>query len=452
MSMRFWDNDLLDRKDFVDKMITVTEIQSKNRKNICYAVDGRWGIGKSYILEMYKERLREIRSEDTGENRYIIFQYNCWEYDYYEEPLIAILVAMLDALAENKDEISPELSSRIMGILKVIGKCLLSKGGEIIKEKTGVDVGTVAEKLHEGMESGTKDFLISRDFDKYINFKGNLQLLRKTICKLTEDKTVVFMVDELDRCLPEYAIKVLERLHHVFDGIPNMQVILSIDKLQLEQTVKKIYGVETDVDRYLAKFIYFDLKLEEGTFNDKFNEKFDYYLGKFDYYENQTNPSDIDEFNSIIFEGIDIRKRIAIIDKCTLLHNIINKEDGVIDYSHMCIELFLSILYHYGIDFKKDATDFTMGSLFKTKKVGDSIGGLEFLREKYIQGRSNGEGYIIYDRGQTYIRVDNIWGLLLACYRYAIGFRQDHLLSDFYEISDYLLYTKKYWELLCIIN
>lgn len=452
--MSFVENDLLNRNDFVDKMITVTKIQSNNRKNICYAVDGRWGIGKSYVLEMYKERLKEIRSEDTGENRYIIFQYNCWEYDYYEEPLIAIVVAMLDTLAENNGEVSPELSSRIMGILKEIGKGLLSKGGEIIKEKTGVDVGAVAEKLHEGMESGTKDFLIRRDFDKYINFKGNLQLLRKTICELTEDKTVVFLVDELDRCLPEYAIKVLERLHHVFDEIPNMQVILSVDKSQLEQTVKKIFGNNIDVNRYLAKFIAFDLKLEEGTFNDGFDVKFDYYLNSFSDYNLAVVPSII-EFKEKMLEGLDIRKRIAIINRCFLLHNILHDGEMASDSSVMCLEVFLELVHYYGIDVDNDSKSFRIATLFSKSNKNQLLDpkfGLGYIRDKYIQAEETDPYYNTIDRIFHIVRCNDVWGFILGCYRYILGYKNDEWKDTNYYKATYCEYAKKYWDLLQIIN
>lgn len=38
------------------------------------------------------------------------------------------------------------------------------------------------------------------------------------------------MVDELDRCLPSYAIKVLERIHHVFNELENVVVIIAMEK------------------------------------------------------------------------------------------------------------------------------------------------------------------------------------------------------------------------------
>lgn len=57
-------------------------------------------------------------------------------------------------------------------------------------------------------------------------------------------------MDELDRCLPAYTIKVLERLHHIFTDIDNVIVIIAMDKKQVEHVVGQIYGVsDIDIDR-----------------------------------------------------------------------------------------------------------------------------------------------------------------------------------------------------------
>ena len=40
--------DLLGRQEFVDKLKDIALILSKNRKNVCYAINGGWGVGKSF--------------------------------------------------------------------------------------------------------------------------------------------------------------------------------------------------------------------------------------------------------------------------------------------------------------------------------------------------------------------------------------------------------------------
>ena len=73
--------------------------------------------------------------------------------------------------------------------------------------------------------------------------------------ELAEKYTVVIIVDELDRCLPEYAIKILERLHHLTENNNNTIMIIAVDKKQLMSSVKQIFGFESP-EKYLEKSLH----------------------------------------------------------------------------------------------------------------------------------------------------------------------------------------------------
>ena len=91
--------DILNREEFVDKLVTLTENISANRTSTSFAINGVWGCGKSFVLDMYEERLNAIQSEETANDKYFVIRYNCWKYDYYEEPLVAIVAAMIDIIS-----------------------------------------------------------------------------------------------------------------------------------------------------------------------------------------------------------------------------------------------------------------------------------------------------------------------------------------------------------------
>ncbi len=76
----------------------------------------------------------------------------------------------------------------------------------------------------------------------------------------TETKTpVVFVIDELDRCRPDYALEVLEIIKHVFD-VPHVHFVLGVNLKSLQSSVHAAYGAESDAVQYLRKFI--DVKLQ----------------------------------------------------------------------------------------------------------------------------------------------------------------------------------------------
>ena len=92
--------DILNREEFIDQLVNVTEHISANRGNVSFAINGVWGCGKSFVLDMYEEKLSQIQSEETASEKYFIIRYNCWKYDYYEEPLIAIVSTLISAIEE----------------------------------------------------------------------------------------------------------------------------------------------------------------------------------------------------------------------------------------------------------------------------------------------------------------------------------------------------------------
>ena len=55
--------DLLNRQPFVDQLISVTNILAENKKNACFALNGSWGIGKSFVLKMFEEQVSDIQTQ-----------------------------------------------------------------------------------------------------------------------------------------------------------------------------------------------------------------------------------------------------------------------------------------------------------------------------------------------------------------------------------------------------
>ena len=75
--------DILSREKFVKQLITITENIANSKKSTSFAINGIWGSGKSFVLDMFEEELTQIQSEETKSDKYFIIRYNCWEYDYY---------------------------------------------------------------------------------------------------------------------------------------------------------------------------------------------------------------------------------------------------------------------------------------------------------------------------------------------------------------------------------
>ena len=71
---------------------------------------------------------------------------------------------------------------------------------------------------------------------------------------------MIFFIDELDRCRPNFAIELLEVIKHLF-YIDNFIFIISIDKDQLSYSIANIYGHNMDTEGYLRRFFDLDYTL-----------------------------------------------------------------------------------------------------------------------------------------------------------------------------------------------
>ena len=154
----------------------------------------------------------------------------------------------------------------------------------------------------------------------------------------------VIIVDELDRCIPEYAIKVLERLHHLTEEKSNIITIIATDKKQLERSVIHLFGFE-EGNRYLEKFINFEIKLDKGEVSESITEKYKDYFELFDKNIVCFRES-VEQCVKMIFGEIDARKQEEILKKVLIAHNLLFSDKK--DSSFMCTELVIAVMiYQY---------------------------------------------------------------------------------------------------------
>lgn len=332
--------DILNREEFVDKLVNLTENISANKTSTSFAINGVWGCGKSFVLDMYEERLTPTQDQDSANDKYFVIRYNCWKYDYYEEPLVAIVAAMIDIINQKTKLWNNEKKARVLGVLKAVGTTFLSVANDSIKGKIGVDLQGAYDTLKSGIEAEQAKIEQSHDYDMYFSFNQALERLQKLIGELSQEQTIVFMVDELDRCLPEYAIKVLERLHHLTENSSNVITVLAMDKSQLQVSIKQIFGFEHP-EKYLEKFIQFEIKLNCGSVSERVLEKYADYIKLFD--DTCQFDDSIDEFMQKVLQNINARRQEQIFKKVSMAHSLLFQEPK--SKIFMCMEVLITVLH-----------------------------------------------------------------------------------------------------------
>lgn len=209
------------------------------------ALEGQWGAGKTTFVKMWRQYLT-----DKG---YHTLYFNAWETDYTADPLIAMLAELKKIKGDE---------SQYKKMVATGGRIALVVGKGILKKITGIDADEVADNAVDRMEEIGQEFL-----DEYANQKASFldfkQKLQEFVAFEAAEHPIVFFIDELDRCNPAYAVKVLERVKHLFD-IPNIVFVLAVNKQQLACAIQGYFGsARMDADEYLRRFIDIEYTLPE---------------------------------------------------------------------------------------------------------------------------------------------------------------------------------------------
>lgn len=326
--------DYLGRNGLINDIMKIID---NSYDKLSFSLCGQWGIGKTFVLNKLEEELIKKNNADNKERPYLILKYNCWEYDYYDEPLLAIVSSMRESL-----------NDKIYNLLDEAVRASLSGAFDIMMamlDSVNNVLPVSPSKLVDSYVSRREKRKAKKNFDNNDNFKKAIKILKSELVKVSRDNKIIFMIDELDRCLPEYAIKVLERLHHIFEDVSNSILIFSVDKKQLDNTVKNIFGNDVEVDSYLKKFIDFEVHLSNSNTCPRLHDLCPDYCKLFDIKED-TNDIDILAIVSIIMNNIPVREVKKIFEKAKNIHKLVCKDD-ICDYSLMGAETLYLVFKKY---------------------------------------------------------------------------------------------------------
>ncbi|OAR47380.1 KAP family P-loop NTPase fold protein [Vibrio parahaemolyticus] len=263
-------NDELNRKESAE-ILSEFILSSSDPMVLC--LDAPWGQGKTTFLRMWEQHLK---------NREIpTIYFNAWENDFTDDAFVSLIGEIgtsIESLSINTNE---STISEYYEKAKKVGLGLVKRSIPVAT-KVATAGALDLDKITEQALSSFAESVASDQIDKYENAKKTLKVFREDLSDFAKNvscngnKPLVFIIDELDRCRPNYAIEVLEKAKHFFN-VPNIIFVLGADKVQLGHAIKAIYGSEINVNGYLRRFIDFDYLLappEKGMFVRALFEKY----------------------------------------------------------------------------------------------------------------------------------------------------------------------------------
>ena len=259
----------LDRNKTVFQFLKIL-YSLKGQYSLC--LDGNWGTGKTFFVKQcikaiellnmdssevldsskaLKTKLDNEFNDIKCEKELFPIYFNAWEYDSNRDPLIAFIYSLindmdLDLSIENADDNSTFLDKlkKLMSSFKF--------GGTVTDIKTGMSYGAEIQYTPQDKPNMLKEVTSIK------NIEQQFSELLNNILPERANKVVIF-IDELDRCNPIFAVRLLENFKHFFNN-DKFIFVFSTNILELKNTINNFYGNNFDSSYYLQKF--FDLQFE----------------------------------------------------------------------------------------------------------------------------------------------------------------------------------------------
>lgn len=183
----------------------------------------------------------------------------------------------------------------------------------------GIAKKYISEDAIDIVESGLdgSSALVKKLLDDYSVKKVSLIKFREEIGKVIENlspnRPLVFFIDELDRCRPNYAVSILEKIKHFFN-VSNIVFVLAIDKEQLSHSVCGVYNSEKiNSKEYLRRFIDIEYSIPNDNKRNYVKHLINYYQINNDLQNNDKyfRTKEEDQFYHLIwnlFKEFNLRK------------------------------------------------------------------------------------------------------------------------------------------------
>jgi hypothetical protein len=216
------------------------------------SINGKWGEGKTTFVKWWYEDLRK--------SDFVPVYFDAFKHDFYGEPFLAITKALFNQFPDDESQspnvkaalkkLSEELIPSLLTFLTMAGATIaFGPMGTATSAVTTIgtnSLGEVVKKFLSKKETKPLECLIEEFKDTLNSITTELYL---------KQKRLVFIIDELDRCRPTFAVETIEKVKHLF-AVPGIVWVLVMNKKQLEKSIHHVYGTGAlDASKYLNKFI-----------------------------------------------------------------------------------------------------------------------------------------------------------------------------------------------------
>ena len=224
--------DLLSFKPVTDTVVEA--LLDDDLDPIALGVSGRWGSGKSTILNFILGELEKQNIDE--ESRILVVSTDPWRYDPslgVKEALISEVLSTLAAEVE-EDETASSKTSRLKNLMSRVDWAKALK----VAAKTSIffQIPSASDLLHMFKSPGQDE-----NSDEVIQgLESFRQEFKALMQELHHIRRVVVLVDDLDRCLPPTVVETLEAIR-LFLAVPKMSFVIAADEELVANAIRTRY-------------------------------------------------------------------------------------------------------------------------------------------------------------------------------------------------------------------
>ena len=209
-------------------------------------VFGDWGVGKTSLL-------RSIEKKLTTRNEVVCIWLNAWRYEREGHPIVPLIAKIVKGLDSKKSRLGRAAKELDQGL------SALAYGFSLGLE-VGVPLLGKAQMAFSGKDAAQRyeRLATSHLLDRSLYFDA-FELLTKASKKLvSSNKRLVILIDDLDRCLPDRAVDLLESIKLLLNH-PGFSFVLAVARPTIEAYVRHVHAERFGIkdfrgETYLDKF------------------------------------------------------------------------------------------------------------------------------------------------------------------------------------------------------
>ncbi|MBD1936526.1 P-loop NTPase fold protein [Microcoleus sp. FACHB-68] len=219
---------------------------------------GSWGSGKTTLMRCIEKKFAEL----SEHNKYKTIWFNPWKYEGKEAVWNALIKTILIEIEEELRlkhgciELREKLNLYGNAAFTQLPSALLNV---LLEKNLGIKLGELKTEELEAL------YLIDK---QHYNLVNRFEIdFKKLVDKYVDlDGKLIIFIDDLDRCLPENALNVLEAIKLYLD-YEKCVFFIGVDKKIIEQGVRKRYLASLKITgkEYIEKMIQLDFYLPDKS-------------------------------------------------------------------------------------------------------------------------------------------------------------------------------------------